>query len=344
MPSTLKLPVEIVKLSGELQEDGYPFEAVILSGEPIDSWYGGHFIVDLSTMKYHKPRLTVNYNHNNELVIGYGENFQVTPEGLKSTGKLAAFADELVNLARQGVPFEASVEIDLNNAVETRIGANASIAVNGRTYAGPISVYNDVPLRGYAICPLGADKLTHFTLLQRKQNYMAKPPLKKMSQEDDAPNPETAVQSAVKSQELADLCTIFGDSNGIKLFQEGVDVNEVRQWQSLNDKYAKYLPSVTLNDDKDKDEPADPPAEDEPPKEDEPKDKEDEKLSATVLSKLSALDKKLESQSAEIVKLKAAIPPNGAEPVSHNTETPKGGTAQPKNSVQKYAAKYKSVS
>ena len=169
-----------------------------------------------------------------------------------------------------------------------------------------------------------------------------KPPLKKLSN-DDAPNPEAEVKSAVKSQELADLCAIFGESNGIKLFQEGADVNEVRQWQSLNDKYAKYL-SASSDDDE-------PKADDEPPKEGEPKtdeepkegepEKDKDKLSASaILTKLTAMDNKLESQTAEIMKLKAAIPPNGAEPVSHNAETPKAAE-QPKNSVQKYAAKYK---
>jgi len=147
---TLKLSsqIQLAKLSDEAQDGHYLFEAIILSGEPIDAWYG-QFIVDLATMKYHKPRLCVNYNHNDSLIIGYGENFQVTPEGLKSTGKLVAggFADELVNLAKQGVPFEASVEIDLSNAVETRVGADAHVTANGRTYKGPISLYSDVPLR-----------------------------------------------------------------------------------------------------------------------------------------------------------------------------------------------------
>ena len=169
-------------------------------------------------------------------------------------------------------------------------------------------------------------------------------PLKKLSKDGDAPNPESEVKSAVKSQELADLCAIFGDSNGIKLFQEGADVNEVRQWQSLNDKYAKYL-SASSDDDEPKadDEPpkeGEPKTDDEPPKEDEP-EKDKDKLSASaILTKLNAMDKKLELQTAEIVKLKAAIPPNGAEPVSHNAETPKAAE-QPKNSVQKYAVKYK---
>ena len=67
---TVKLAskLQITKLSDEVQEGGYPFEAVILSGEPIEDW--GRFVVDLSTMQYHKPRLTVNYNHNDELIIG----------------------------------------------------------------------------------------------------------------------------------------------------------------------------------------------------------------------------------------------------------------------------------
>jgi len=227
MAKTLTLPVEIVKLSDELQEDGYPFEATILSGEPIDHWCG-NFIIDLSTVKYHKPRLTVNYDHNNELIIGYGENFQVTPEGLKSTGKLAAgsFADELVNLAKQGVPFEASVEIDIANSIETRVGANASISVNGRTYAGPISVYKDVPLRGYAICPLGADKLTLFTLLQRKQNYMPKLPSKTMKLSDENASGESP-EPKVKDPDLAEFVSVYGTEKGLELWQSGANIADM---------------------------------------------------------------------------------------------------------------------
>ena len=354
MTLTLSSKLYITKLSDEVQGDGYPFEAIILSGEPIEEWY--RFVIDLSSMKYHKTRLTVNYNHNDELIIGYGENFQVTPEGLKSTGKLSAgsFADEIVKLAKQGVPFEASVEIDLCNAVETRVGADASTVVNGRTYQGPISVYSQVPLRAYAICPCGADKYTTLTLLTKEVNFMKKTvntKTKFSADNDQHAPPSTDMTPAVKSQELADLCAIFGDTNGIKLYQDGTDVNEVRQWQSLNDKYAKYLSSDEDEPKQDEppkdDEPAkddepkeDPPADSDPPKKDdsEPKkddDKDDEKLSAALAKFTDKLVKKIDT---EITKLKAVIP-RGAEPVSHGNETL---PAEPKkNSVSAAADRYK---
>ena len=342
MTVKLSSKLQITKLSDEAQEGGYPFEAVILSGEPIEDW--GRFVVDLSTMQYHKPRLTVNYNHNDELIIGYGENFHVTPEGLKSTGKLATgtFADEIVNLAKQGVPFEASAEIDLCNGVETRVGAEASVVVNGKTYQGPISVYSQVPLRAYAICPCGADKLTTLTLLKKEIEFtMPKKSTTKLSNDDKNVPPDTNMEGHVKDQSLADLCAIFGNDTGVKLFQEGTDVAEVKQWQSLNDKYAKYLSSGNDDDE------VDPPAEDDPPKTDDepdtdpPKKDDDEKLSATLTKLNDTIAKQtklLESQTAEITKLKASMP-RGEDPLSHNSHVTED--APKKNSVSTYAARYK---
>ncbi|MCL2710451.1 MAG: hypothetical protein FWE95_06195 [Planctomycetaceae bacterium] len=344
MTVTLSSKLQITKLSDEVVGDGYPFEAVILSGEPIDRWYG-RFVVELSTMQYHKPRLSVNYNHNPELIIGYGEDFQVSPEGLKSTGKLVAgtFADEVVKLAKQGVPFEASVEIDIENAIETRVGADSQAVCNGRTYSGPISIYSNVPLLAYAICQCGADKHTTLTLLKKEIDFtMKKPPKKTIANlsKEDNPNaaPSTDMTPAVKSQELADLCSIFGDKNGIALYQSGTDVGEVRTWQSLNEKYAKYL-SADEEEEPPKDDEEDLANDDDEPSPPEPDptpepDDEKDKLSA-VLAKLV---KQIDAQSAEMTKLKAAIP-RGAEPVSHGTETLQ---AEPKkNSVAAATERYK---
>ena len=244
MPVTLSSKLQLTKLSDEVEGDGYAFEAVILSGEPIDHWH--RFVIDLSAITPHKPRLTVDYNHNDELIIGYGENFHVTPEGLKSTGKLTAgtYADEIVKLAKAGVPFETSVVIDLNNAIETRVGADSSVVVNGRTYQGPISVYTNVPLEGYSICPHGADKFTTFTLLSKEINFMTKttvPPKGKTLLSDGADATGESQETTVKNQELDDFCKMFGNTNGLALFQSGADIAEAKQWQALNEKYSQYL-------------------------------------------------------------------------------------------------------
>jgi hypothetical protein len=331
MTVKLSSPLQITKLSTELDGDGYPYEAIILSGEPIDQWYG-RFVVDLQTVKYHKPRLSVNYNHNPELIIGYGENFQVTPDGLKTTGKLVAgtFADEIVKLAKQGVPFEASVEIDLGNAVEARVGADSTAVCNDRTYSGPISIYSQVPLLAYAVCQCGADKHTTLTLLTKELEFMPKTKVtpKQTTKLSDEEKDKDEELKTVKSQELADFCSMFGDANGLALFQSGADIAEAKQWQSLNEKYSQYL-----SDDKD-DEPTPP----EPDPNPEPDEDDKDKLSA-VLTKLEKLTKAFETQSAEIANLKASAP-RGADPVSMSREEPPQ-REEKKNSVSAAARRYK---
>jgi hypothetical protein len=305
--------VQLTKLSDEVQDGHYAYEAVILSGEPIDYWQ--RFVVDLSSIAPHKPRLTVDYNHNDQLIIGYGENFHVTPEGLKATGKLIAgtYADEIVKLVKQGVPFEASVVIDLNNAIETRVGADQTIVVNGRTFQGPLSVYAHVPLEGFSICPHGADKFTTFNLLSKEVNFMKKtklsPSLVKLSgDEQSGEDTSQELSPSVKNQELADFCSMFGDANGLALFQSGADIAEARQWQTLNEKYSKYLSEKA--EEQEETAPADPPKE---------SDVEDdkEKLSAVI----TKLTKHIETQSMEFARLHAALPRGESAPVKHNYQS-----------------------
>ena len=328
MTITLSSKLQLTKLSDEVEGDGYAFEAVILSGEPIDTWH--RFVIDLSAITPHKPRLTVDYNHNDELIIGYGENFHFTPEGLKSTGKLTAgtYADEIVKLAKAGVPFEASAVVDLTNANEMTVGADSSVVVNGRTYQGPISVYTNVSLEGYSICPHGADKFTTFTLLSKEINFMTKtkePPKGKTLLSDGAVTTGESQETTVKNQELDDFCKMFGDTNGLALFQSGADIAEAKQWQALNEKYSKYLADTEDEEETSPSEPA--------------KENEEMKLSsATPVGLDSSVLSKLEMLAAAVTKLQAAMPPRGAEPVSHGQEQTKLSN-EPKTSASRYASK-----
>ena len=119
------------------------------------------------------------------------------------------------------MPFETSVVIDLNNAIETRVGADSSAVVNGRTYQGPISVYSNVSLEGYSICPHGADKFTNFTLLKKEIDYTmpkitpkkltSNKPTKLSNDEKEKEEEKELSQEQtpkVKNQELADFCDI----------------------------------------------------------------------------------------------------------------------------------------
>ena len=95
----------------------------------------------------------------------------------------------------------------------------------------------------------------------------------------------------VKSKDLDELCEIFGDTGGVKAYQDGVDVDEVRQWFVLNEKYAPFLPTPDRTDDGDG-------------KKKKPKDKA-EKFAAEVERLSNIIEKRINS---EITKLKAMIP------------------------------------
>ena len=66
----------------------------------------------------------------------------------------------------------------------------------------------------------------------------------KLSDNPHAP-PSTDMEGHVESQELDYLCSVFGNENGNKLFQAGTDVAEVKEWQSLDEKFSQYLPKPT---------------------------------------------------------------------------------------------------
>ena len=122
----------------------------------------------------------------------------------------------------------------------------------------------------------------------------------------------------VKSKELDKLCEIFGDTGGVKAFQDGVDVDEARQWQALNEKYAPFLPSQDRAGDKDNED-----GKKEKPR---PKSKGDEEL-ATKLEKLT--DKIEKTLNAQISQLKAMIPLHASQ------DEPK------RSSIDRYASRYK---
>ena len=154
------------------------------------------------------------------------------------------------------------------------------------------------------------------------------PPKGKMLLSDGADATGESQETTVKNQELDDFCKMFGNTNGLALFQSGADIAEVKQWQALNEKYSQYI--------------ADAPDEEETSTSDSKSEKEEEetKLSSTASDGLtsSAVMSKLDILAAAVTKLQATMPPRGAEPVSHGQET-KLSDDKPKTSASRYASK-----
>jgi hypothetical protein len=139
------------------------------SGQPIDHWYWGKVVHDLSGMKLHKPRLAIDYNHNADEVIGYLNHFDVSSGDLIARGALVPYkgddrATEILFKAQQGVPYEASIFFGGDGILVEEVAEGHVAEVNGYKLEGPAAIIREWPLRGVAICPYGADANTETKL------------------------------------------------------------------------------------------------------------------------------------------------------------------------------------
>jgi hypothetical protein len=138
------------------------------TGEPINHPYWGNIVHDLNGMKLHKNRLSIDYNHNPDEIIGYLNKFDISTGDLVASGALTPFeekdrASELIFKMGEGVPYEASINFADSMVLED-IDEGMAVNVNGRQMNGPLTVVREWGLRNIAVCPMGADKNTETTL------------------------------------------------------------------------------------------------------------------------------------------------------------------------------------
>ena len=144
-----------------------PFRMVARSGEPIEHWFWGRVAHDLGGMRLSKPRVPIDYIHDDGDVIGYANKFDTDSGDLVVSGALTPFKDsdratEIVFKAKQGVPYEASINFSAPVKLQ-EVAAGETTQVNGREFSGPGVVIRDWTLRGIAVCPYGADANTSTT-------------------------------------------------------------------------------------------------------------------------------------------------------------------------------------
>lgn len=150
-----------------------PFRMVARSGQPIEHWFWGRVVHDLSGMRA-KGRVPIDYAHNESEIIGYANRFDADSGDLVVGGALVPFKDsdratEVVFKAKAGVPYEASINFGGDGIKVEKVAEGRSVEVNGYTFSGPGVVVREWPLRGIAVCPYGADMNTSTQLSQDAQ-------------------------------------------------------------------------------------------------------------------------------------------------------------------------------
>ena len=245
----------------------------------------GRFRVKTETATPSKDRVPLDYNHNEEEVIGYVENFQCNADAITADG-VVLIGDDSSDAAKTfaqnidgGVPFEASAFLDLSEA-------------EGVELEDGVTEWSGALIRGVAICPYGTDRKTTVSLKVGETNFVVRlknnnnqgeemDEEKKVSTEDQKTDPKNP------REELEEMIEEFGLERGVDFFRRGVSIEEAREedYQSLK---AERLQA----EEKDKTQCASTP-------EEEPKDKQGD-VSAALKAELAKL-------SQEITSLKATL-------------------------------------
>ena len=245
----------------------------------------GRFRVKTETATPSKERVPLDYNHNEEEVIGYVENFQCSADAITADG-VVLIGDDSSDAAKTfaqnidgGVPFEASAFLDLSEA-------------EGVELEDGVTEWSGALIRGVAICPYGTDRKTTVSLKLGETNFVVR--LKNNNNQGEEMDEEKKVliedqKTDPKNprEELEEMIEEFGLERGVDFFRRGITIEEAREedYQSLK---AERLQA----EEKDKTQCASTP-------EEEPKDKQGD-VSAALKAELAKL-------SQEITSLKATL-------------------------------------
>lgn len=179
-----------------------PVKLKARSGLPIEHWYWGKVVHDLSGMRTHKPRLTIDYAHNDAEVLGYLNHFETESGDLIASGALTPFkeddrASEVLFKMKQGVPYEASIFFGGDGIKIEEVGEGMVQTVNGRQFEGPGVIIREWPLRGVAICPYGADQNTESAAFAKGQTFAA---VKVEQRKEKEMSEEAAVEAKTEAE------------------------------------------------------------------------------------------------------------------------------------------------
>ena len=182
-------------------------DLVVLASDTIEQW-GERFAFDYSTLRV-KERVPLDYQHYDDVIVGYAEKFQFSDEKVAASAVLlsdddspSARAQEIAYGLDHGVPYETSCLIDLVDSDAVFIKDKEKVNVNGRELTGPLTLFSNAEIRGVAICPHGADSLTSATLALSAGGVMFYKKGKAMSIED------------LKTDELLKLKKVALDGDG----------------------------------------------------------------------------------------------------------------------------------
>lgn len=176
---------DLVRLSGRVNLEDTPkeeentnaprrFAILAHTGQIMERW-GWRFVYDLEGMEVGKASIPALLNHCESCIVGYTDKTEKNAAGLHLYGVFSGStesAKEVLALAQEGFPWQASIGVRALAITELREGA--SMVVNGVTVQGPVDVITQSIVQEISFCPLGQDNNTAAIVMgATKENAMS---------------------------------------------------------------------------------------------------------------------------------------------------------------------------
>ena len=203
-------------------KDGkHKLQILARKGDGISHWHFGSVVHDMTSMKMHREKITLDYVHDSGEVIGYIDQFDIIDGDLHCYGYLTPFtasdrASEVYAKLKAGVPYEASIDFS-DGGYKTRSAAPGE-EINGRKMAGGETVIYDWTLRALAVCPYGADSGTKTEALAADGGALAELQTKLAKAETDAQDAAAKLATATETitKQSAELDALKKDNADMK--------------------------------------------------------------------------------------------------------------------------------
>lgn len=202
------------------------FELVAYTGAAIrQGWSRSPLVVDLAGMDTAKASIPILWSHERSLDAVIGKSTEILNDGqtLIIRGELLTEGDipeKVARLARAGIPLQASIGADAANIENVNAGGN--VTVNGREFAGPVSVVRASDLRETSVVLFGADARTSAAIAAEanEDDFMSNE-LTQTPVEAAAPQTEAPAAVAVDTTPTAkvEASVIDADAIAAKVFE-----------------------------------------------------------------------------------------------------------------------------
>jgi hypothetical protein len=221
-----------------------PISLTARSGKPIEHWFWGNVVHDLSGVRMSKSRIAIDYCHDDKEIIGYLNHFDSSSGDLITSGALVPYkendrASEILFKMKEGVPYQASINFGGDGIKVEEVPEGFSAQVNGYTLNGPACIIREWPLRGVAICPYGADENTDASSFSNS-NKTFSATVASVAVPVEKPAIEEVTQMSDTAVEVVATVTVTEATEEVKT----EEVKSVEEVKPVEDMPAEVVPTV----------------------------------------------------------------------------------------------------